>query len=221
MLYGLAVRCSVLTIFETPSRSLWRHCYEQRSPWVGDILTSSALLVWWLLCNVYSSWYDAGVAVIFFNYWRLRMVVADGLAPIWRQGICKHHDGESRSVRLGNPNLIHQPRGCRRPDCSFISSLKTEICHEANCVRISAGKPLKQWQHSFQMKTVLPLVCDSVRSLELYSALTDKNSASGCTRILWTLGGHSVKECRSYVQIRIVTSGARHTANVRSTDNES
>ena len=28
------------------------------------------------------------------------MVVADDLVPIWRQGICNHHDGIGRSVHV-------------------------------------------------------------------------------------------------------------------------
>ena len=38
------------------------------------------------------------------------MVVADGLAPIWRQGICNHRYAVSRSVCIKSDQRIEQPK---------------------------------------------------------------------------------------------------------------
>ena len=57
------------------------------------------MFVQWLSCNVYIAWSDWCTRHCdIFKSFSIIMVVADGLAPIWRQDICKQNDGDGRSV---------------------------------------------------------------------------------------------------------------------------
>ena len=54
-----------------------------------------------------------------YNHNQISMVVADGLAPIWRQGICNHSDGVAQSVRIKSAQDEDTPKWI----CSVVSRL--------------------------------------------------------------------------------------------------
>ena len=59
----------------------------------------------WLQCNMYTVWYDT-CSMMFFDHWRVSMVVADVLVPIWHQDICNHHDDVRHiDASLDSPTL--------------------------------------------------------------------------------------------------------------------
>ena len=50
---------------------------------------------------MFGVYYDSSATVISCNNFRASMLVADGLAPIWRQSICINHDDVGGQYVLG------------------------------------------------------------------------------------------------------------------------
>ena len=61
-------------------------------------------VVWYVCCIIWFMW-----TIVSSSYRWVSMVVADGLAPIWRQDICNHHDGIGwlACLKVSQTNGLH------------------------------------------------------------------------------------------------------------------